>query len=198
MERPLAPDALEVVMGNGGERGVVTGTALGNAYFALEDETPLSIGQKTRTYGAQLVGINQHHSVGLRLRAKLREGTRLWMDPASEAEATATRTHVLAACEKVLNALKRHKYYFVFEHPVDPVALGIPDYPDVIKDPMDLGTVGDKLARGGYLHPREFEYDCRLTFQNCKTYNSPGTDAHSMGDAMLKEFEKNWLNMGFC
>ena len=41
MERPLAPDALEVVMGNGGERGVVTGTALGNAYFALEDETPL-------------------------------------------------------------------------------------------------------------------------------------------------------------
>jgi hypothetical protein len=34
--------------------------------------------------------------------------------------------------------------------PVDPVALGIPTYFDVIKTPMDLGTVSARLARGGY------------------------------------------------
>jgi hypothetical protein len=39
---------------------------------------------------------------------------------------------------------------------------------------------------------------CRLTFQNCKTYNPPGTDAHAMGDTMLKEFEKKWVELGFC
>ena len=104
----------------------------------------------------------------------------------------------MSRCEKVLNALQRHRFYGIFANPVDPVMLGIPDYPEVIKDPMDLGTVSDKLRRGEYKHPREFEFGCRLTFQNCKTYNPPGTDAHAMGDAMLKEFEKKWVELGFC
>lgn len=32
---------------------------------------------------------------------------------------------------------------------VDPEALGIPDYRQVITSPMDLGTVRDRLAPGG-------------------------------------------------
>jgi hypothetical protein len=34
--------------------------------------------------------------------------------------------------------------------PVDPIALGIPDYFDVIKNPMDLGTILSRLGRGFY------------------------------------------------
>ncbi len=38
----------------------------------------------------------------------------------------------------------------IFNKPVDPVALCIPDYPVVIKQPMDLGTVRDKLRKSAY------------------------------------------------
>jgi len=173
-------------------------TELGNAYFALEDETPFNIGQKLHVYGNQLVALNNWHLPGLKLRAKLREGTRLWLDPTSDDERESMQEELMERCDKVLNALQRHRFHNIFANPVDPVMLGIPDYETVIKDPMDLGTVSDKLRQGLYKHPREFEYECRLTFQNCTTYNSPGTDAYAMGAAMEAEFVKKWLELGFC
>ncbi len=37
--------------------------------------------------------------------------------------------------------LMSHEYGWVFSSPVDPIQLNIPDYFDVIKNPMDLGTI---------------------------------------------------------
>lgn len=37
-----------------------------------------------------------------------------------------------------------------FLAPVDPVALRIPDYPSVVKIPMDLGTIRRKLQVGSW------------------------------------------------
>ena len=74
------------VTGTGVRRGVRTRTELGNAYFALEDETPFNIGHKLHVYGNQLVSLNSWHLPGLKLRSKLREGTRLWLDPTSDDE----------------------------------------------------------------------------------------------------------------
>jgi hypothetical protein len=34
----------------------------------------------------------------------------------------------------------------IFDKPVDPVALNIPDYPTIIKNPMDLGTINLRSA----------------------------------------------------
>ncbi len=39
--------------------------------------------------------------------------------------------------------------------PVDPIALGVPDYLDVIKKPMDLGTILSRLGRGFYADTSE-------------------------------------------
>ena len=39
------------------------------------------------------------------------------------------------------------EYNAVFGAPVDPKALNLTDYYDVIKQPMDLGTVMAKLSR---------------------------------------------------
>jgi bromodomain-containing factor 1 len=47
----------------------------------------------------------------------------------------------LRKCYKVLQILKRHECAFPFLEPVDPVALKIPDYPTIVKEPMDLGTI---------------------------------------------------------
>ena len=46
---------------------------------------------------------------------------------------------------------------WVFSEPVDPVTLGIPDYFDVIKHPMDLGTVKAQLSSGEIDTPEKFK-----------------------------------------
>ena len=67
-----------------------------------------------------------------------------------------------------------------FLSPVDPVALGIPTYFDIIKDPMDLGTINSKLERGRYASPEEFEADVRLVLHNCFLFNHPGKVFYDM------------------
>jgi hypothetical protein len=42
-----------------------------------------------------------------------------------------------------------------FLEPVDWKALGIPDYPTIIKNPMDLGTISKKLKENKYTDPWE-------------------------------------------
>ena len=40
-------------------------------------------------------------------------------------------------------------FVFVFASPVEPVKLGLPDYFDIVKRPMDLGTIKKRLLDGG-------------------------------------------------
>jgi E1A/CREB-binding protein len=58
-----------------------------------------------------------------------------------------------------------------FRSPVDPIALGIPDYLDIIKKPMDLGTIEKKLKKGEYSDPWEYVDDVWLMFDNAWLYN---------------------------
>lgn len=55
--------------------------------------------------------------------------------------------------------------------PVDPVALKIPDYPTVVKNPMDLSTVERKLNNLEYDTVDDFVQDVNLIFANCYLYN---------------------------
>ena len=58
----------------------------------------------------------------------------------------------LEDCSKLLHNLKTWKHYPIFAEPVDPVQLNIPDYPDIVKNPMDLGTIEQRLNANGYAH----------------------------------------------
>ncbi len=44
-------------------------------------------------------------------------------------------------CQKLLSKLMAHEFAWPFNQPVDPVALGLPDYFDKISHPMDFGTI---------------------------------------------------------
>ncbi|KAI3823975.1 hypothetical protein L1987_05421 [Smallanthus sonchifolius] len=95
-------------------------------------------------------------------------------------------------CESLLKKLMTHQHGWVFNKPVDVVALKITDYFNVIKNPMDLGTIKEKLGSGKYSSPLEFLADVRLTFSNAMTYNPPGNDVHIMADVLSKFFELRW------
>lgn len=89
--------------------------------------------------------------------------------------------HQLKYCSQVLAKLKRNPNAFPFLEPVDPVKLGIPDYPLKITHPMDLSTIRKKLDSKAYPNPSDFDSDVRLMFRNCYTYNPPESDVHRMG-----------------
>jgi hypothetical protein len=54
-------------------------------------------------------------------------------------------------------------------------ALGLNDYPVLIKQPMDLGTVTSKLQSDSYRWVEEMLDDLQLIWDNCKTYNHSGS-----------------------
>ena len=102
---------------------------------------------------------------------------------------------LLRDCRDTLTATRKHKYAWVFGKPVDPVALHIPDYFDIIKEPMDFGTIKERLDKKVYLNgggPMAFARDMRLVFDNCATYNTADSDAGLMGSTLREEFEKAW------
>ncbi|KAI3806991.1 hypothetical protein L1987_22911 [Smallanthus sonchifolius] len=99
---------------------------------------------------------------------------------------------LMKQCDTVLNRLMAHSYGWVFNTPVDVVALKIPDYNTVIKHPMDLGTVKTKLNSGKYVDPWGFAADVRLTFTNAMAYNPRGNDVHLMAETLSKFFEVRW------
>ncbi len=58
-----------------------------------------------------------------------------------------------------------------FRTPVDPNELGIPDYFEIIKKPMDMSSIRRNLENGVYKDPWEFVDDIWLMFENAWVYN---------------------------
>lgn len=105
------------------------------------------------------------------------------------------RNQVFKACGNLLQRLMKHKHGWVFNEPVNAKALGLHDYHDIIKQPMDLGTIKSKLSQNLYKSPREFAEDVRLTFFNAMTYNPKGQDVHVMAEQLSNIFEERWSIM---
>ncbi|CAI5712273.1 unnamed protein product [Hyaloperonospora brassicae] len=82
----------------------------------------------------------------------------------------------------------------IFEHPVD--VEEVPDYLNVITNPIDLGTIFTRIGRESYYVGSSavslFASDVRLVFHNCKTYNAEGSVIWHTADELLRCFEK-WL-----
>uniref|UniRef100_A0ACD5WUY0 Uncharacterized protein n=1 Tax=Avena sativa TaxID=4498 RepID=A0ACD5WUY0_AVESA len=84
-----------------------------------------------------------------------------------------------------------------FNTPVDPVALGIPDYLDVIDTPMDFGTICQNLERGNkYMNSEDVYKDVQFIWDNCTKYNSKGDFIIELMKRVKKAFMKNWLAAG--
>lgn len=101
----------------------------------------------------------------------------------------------LRFCQEVLEEMHKHKHYnFVmpFYHPVDPVALNIPTYNKVIKNPMDLATAQGKLKSGRYENAKDFENDVRMIFKNCFRFNIPGDPTYICGQRAEEIFNQKW------
>lgn len=52
--------------------------------------------------------------------------------------------------------------------------MGLTDYPQLVKYPMDLSTINKKLREERYHNVEEVLDDIQLIWDNCKVYNEQG------------------------
>jgi ankyrin repeat protein len=92
--------------------------------------------------------------------------------------------------KKLMNSLWKSKDAHLFHKPVDPKELNIPDYFDIIKNPMDFSTIKKKLNNCTYTKLKEFCDDMDLVFDNCYKYNGKTTNIGDMCTRVKNEYEK--------
>ncbi|XP_051177528.1 transcription factor GTE12 isoform X1 [Lolium perenne] len=112
--------------------------------------------------------------------------------PSSNNKVKSMNTSKTRVCRTILGKLMDHPGGWLFHQPVDPVLFGIPDYFDVIRNPMDLGTVKKKLTNKSYFGTDEFAADVRLTFSNAMKYNPPGNQVHTVAEQLNIMFDSEW------
>jgi hypothetical protein len=108
------------------------------------------------------------------------------------AEQQQRRNALWHECYKVLDRCRRNQRAEAFKKPVDPIRMKIPDYPLVVKNPMDLQTAGEKLKLRVYKDPGEFAADMRLIWDNALLYNGRNHPVGLNALAMSEFFEKAW------
>ncbi|PWA32562.1 hypothetical protein CCH79_00015105 [Gambusia affinis] len=114
------------------------------------------------------------------------------------ATATSKRQDQLRFCARLVREMlsKKHMAYaWPFHKPVDAKALGLHDYHEIIKHPMDLSTIKKKLDNRQYRDAEEFAADVRLMFSNCYKYNPPDHDVVSMARKLQDVFEMRFAKM---
>lgn len=74
-------------------------------------------------------------------------------------------------CLAMLNLLSKQKDADPFRAPVDWQALGLDDYPTLVKRPMDMRTMREKVRTGAYASMAEWHADLELIWANARFYN---------------------------
>lgn len=80
------------------------------------------------------------------------------------------------AAQRLMITLQRNQKSYIFEKPVNWEELKIPDYPTIVKNPMDFSTIKTKLKEHRYQQLEDFMEDMELVFYNCRLYNGTETD----------------------
>nr|WEU54103.1 GCN5 [Neoporphyra haitanensis] len=102
-------------------------------------------------------------------------------DPAAQA---ALKKHL----QSVLDQLKAHNSAWPFLEPVNPEATGAIDYYTVIKDPIDLSSIQERLNEGWYVTKNIFLADLKRMVENCRTYNGKAHYVTEMAGQLERVF----------
>lgn len=89
----------------------------------------------------------------------------------------------------------RYKTALPFMNPVDSVHLKIPHYYLVIRQPMDLSTVKNRINFLWYNSAEECISDIRLIFSNCYQFNSPTDYVYKAGKKLEEYLEDKLKDM---
>ncbi|KAL4648020.1 nucleosome-remodeling factor subunit BPTF [Arapaima gigas] len=87
---------------------------------------------------------------------------------------------------RILRSLQAHKMAWPFLEPVDPN--DAPDYYGVIKEPMDLSTMENRVQKRYYIKLTEFVADMTKIFDNCRYYNPSDSPFYQCAEVLESFF----------
>ncbi|XP_014257033.1 histone acetyltransferase KAT2A [Cimex lectularius] len=93
----------------------------------------------------------------------------------------------------VLNLIKNHKSAWPFQEPVN--ANKAPKYYNIIKYPMDLKTMTERLKSSYYTTRRLFIADMLRIFNNCRIYNPPDSDYVYYANTLERVFQSKMRDL---
>ncbi|KAG7337073.1 bromodomain containing protein [Nitzschia inconspicua] len=99
------------------------------------------------------------------------------------------------AMTKIVNDFFKRSDCVPFREPVDWKGLGLYDYPQIIKRPMDLGTIKKNLKAKKYSNVADVAHDVRLIWSNCMTYNANGSDFYELANVLNLKFEEKYKKL---
>jgi hypothetical protein len=105
--------------------------------------------------------------------------------------------HWEKAAHRMMMTLQRNSSAWIFAEPVNVSLLGIEDYFDIVKKPMDFGTIKGKLKEQRYANISEFTEDMELVFYNCKLYNGEISGVGQMGKQVHDEYRRLMEQLSF-
>lgn len=113
----------------------------------------------------------------------------------AQTEDSAKESHPITtpqykAIQRVMQNVKRVQAAAPFRLPVDPVALNIPNYPNIITKPMDLRTLEENLKAAKYPSVDAFVADFNQIVENSRTFNGPNHTVTGLANQMKASFEK--------
>lgn len=89
----------------------------------------------------------------------------------------------------IIHRLYKRDKQQIFAEPVN--AEFVPDYYQVIKNPMDFSTMRKKVSQDEYKDFDSFADDIKLIITNCYTYNKIGTMVYRMGLILEETWDKS-------
>ena len=138
-------------------------------------------------------------SSGAGMTMSRRESTRLVKVPSRlDDDPEAQLTRIMDKCNVLLRIVREKDVELgaFFSEPVDPIALGIPTYTQVIKEPMDLRTLHRKMETNEVKSPDEFARLCRLVFENAVMFNvDPTHSVHQAARNLLILFNQKYRDI---
>lgn len=113
---------------------------------------------------------------------------------ASNVSNSSSRT-MAEKCLPIIQKLIDLPQGWVFRDAVDPDLFKLPDYFDVVKNPMHLSLVEKKLKEAVYIDMVQFEQDVKLVFENAILYNGEESDVGSLAKTMQGVFETEYTKL---
>ncbi|KAL7712287.1 Ankyrin repeat protein [Entamoeba marina] len=100
-------------------------------------------------------------------------------------------------CSKLIQEISGDPNINIFMNPVNEERDGAPRYYEIIKKPICLSEIKNRLRHGKYKNTNEFIADVRLIWENSKAYNYVGSPVHNISIELSNRTEKLWKSFSF-
>lgn len=103
----------------------------------------------------------------------------------------------MSQLKRLLALLSKQRTSAAFLIPVDPLRDNAPNYLDIIKHPMDLGTIKKRLKENKYTSVKGVLDDIALVWSNALTYNPDDSEIYKYAMTLKGLFERKLESMKF-